>query len=78
MFAVCPSWCGTQARSSEGGLSFHSTESNQEGLLKLKARICIVDWLCSFSSTEGAREIEIGSSIETRVDDLSVSEMAKM
>ena len=29
----------------KGGLSFHSTESNQEGLLKLKARICIVDWL---------------------------------
>ena len=45
IFLVCPSWCGTQARSSEGGLSFHSTESNQEGLLKLKARICIVNWL---------------------------------
>ena len=42
---MSPSWCGIQARSSEGGLSFHSTESNQEGLLKLKARICIVNWL---------------------------------
>ena len=77
IFLVCPSWCGTQARSSEGGLSFHSTESNQEGLLKLKARICIVDWLAP-SAAQKAREIEIGSSIETRVDDLSVSEMAKM
>ena len=34
--------------------------------------------LAAPSAAQKAREIEIGSSIETRVDDLSVSEMAKM